>query len=131
MLEPLASMPACPPFPDFTDFERKALDVIAGSFGPHADTLRKQIDASQVIDRINTIHGFYTRIKVDRSACGALPVAQTDGGYFEVEGIEHGVGVILWYEDGFLSDIEGFGYGEDVFEGIDLSGLKFVSGRPN
>jgi hypothetical protein len=126
---PLASLPACPPFPEFTDFERKALDVIAECFGSDADKFLRQVDASEVIDRINTIHGFYTRVRADRSACEPLPITDS-GGHFEVADIEHGVGVILWGEDGYLDQIEGFGYGADVFAGKDLSKLKFVSGRP-
>jgi hypothetical protein len=119
----LASLPACPPFPEFTDFERKALGVIADSVGSDADKFHLQVEASEVFDRISTIHGFYTRIKVDRLASEALPNEQRAGGYFEVQGIEHGVGVILWFEDGYLHQIEGFGYDTDVFEGKDLDKL--------
>jgi hypothetical protein len=126
---PLASLPACPPFPEFTDFERKALQVIAECFGPNADIFRRQIAASEVTDRINTIHGFYTRIKVDRSACAPLPTDQRGGGDFEVKGIKHGVGVLSWFNEGYLEQLEGFGYDHDVFAGKNLSDVKFISGR--
>jgi hypothetical protein len=127
MNEPLASSPAVPPFPEFTDFERKALDVIARSFGDDAKKFLRQVEASEVIDRINTIHGFYTLVKVDRSACEALHVGQKGGGHFEVEGIRYGLGVITWFEDGYLKELEGFGY-DDVLDGKNLSELNFISG---
>ncbi len=124
----LASYPACPPFPAFTNFEAKALDFIAAEFDCGADTFRQQMASAKVTDRINTIHGFYTRIAADRES--APPIA-TDrlGGQFEVESIELGLGIIVWFEDGYVDYIEGFGYGTDVLAGIDLAELKFVSGQ--
>lgn len=120
----LADYPACPPFPSFTDFEARALDCLAGMFGPDADEFRKQVSASRVVDRVNTIVGFYTRVVVDRSATRPLAVS-FKGGHFEVPGIDHGMGVVLWGEDGYLETIEGFTYDDDPLAGQDLSDLKF------
>lgn len=122
----LATLPACPPFPSFTDFELRALDSIASMFGDAEDEFRKQVAASTVTDRINTIVGFYTRVVVDRSACRPLPI-QSKGGHFEVDGVEHGVGVVLWEEDGYLETIEGFTYDDDPLRGRELSDLKFIA----
>jgi len=122
----LAGYPACPPFPSFTDFEARALSCLAEMFQTDAEEFRKQVRASRVVDRVNTIVGFYTRVLVDRSACRPLPI-QTKCGHFEVAGIEHGMGVVLWAEDGYLKTIEGFTYNDDPLRGRDLSDLKFVA----
>jgi hypothetical protein len=122
----LAASPACPPFPSFTDFEVRALDCIAAMFGADADEFRRQVNASTVVDRINTIVGFYTRVVVDRSTCRPLSV-RLKGGHFEVAGIELGMGVVLWDEGGYLETIEGFTYDDDPLEGRDLADLQFVA----
>lgn len=122
----LAAYPACPPFPSFTNFEARALDCLASMFGADAKEFRKQVNASKVVDRVNTIVGFYTRVVVDRSACRPLPV-RLKSGHFEVAGIEHGIGVVLWDEDGYLETIEGFTYDDNTLAGRDLSDLKLVA----
>ncbi|CAN7210979.1 hypothetical protein LJR225_000746 [Phenylobacterium sp. LjRoot225] len=121
----LAELPPCPPFPEFTDFEQRALDSIAALFDADEDVFRRQIAAARVVDRINTIVGFYARVIVDRSKCQPLNM-RAKGGHFEVEGIEHGMGVVLWEEDGYLNLIEGFTYSDSPLEGVDLAELKFI-----
>lgn len=123
----LADAPACAPFPAFTDFERRALESTAPLFGENAEAFRKQVSSAEVVDRINTIVGFYTRVKVDRAKCSPVPLSH-QGAHFEVEGIEHGLGIILWDTngDGFLETIEGWTVDEDPLEGVDLATLKFV-----
>jgi hypothetical protein len=124
---PLAEAPACPPFPAFTDFERRALDNTAPLFGDKADAFREQVGSAEVVDRINTIVGFYTRVKVDRGKCSPVPFNH-QGAHFEVEGIEHGLGIVLWDTDGdgYLETIEGWTVGENPLEGVDLAKLKFL-----
>jgi hypothetical protein len=123
----LANAPPCPPFPAFTDFERRALDSTALMFGDKADAFREQVASAEVVDRINTIVGFYTRVKVDRTKCSPVPLSH-QGAHFEVEGIEHGLGIVLWDTDGdgYLETIEGWTVDENPLEGLDLADLKFV-----
>jgi hypothetical protein len=122
---PLAKLPPCPPFPALTAFEQRALESIAVLFDADADAFRDQIASLQVIDRINTVVGFYTRVVVDRSKCRPLNI-RAKGGHFDVEGIEHGVGVVLWDDDGYLETIEGFTYDDDPLAARDLATLKFI-----
>jgi hypothetical protein len=125
MNEPLASLPACPPFPEFTAFEGAALKAISPLVGCDAENFLAQVNSSLVIDRINTAHGFYTRVSVDRAE--VQPVAlEGKGGSFEVEGIEHGIGLLLWGDDGYLETIEGYSYGGDPLLGRTLADLKFL-----
>ncbi len=122
---PLASLPPCPPFPAFTDFETQALNSIAALFETDAAAFRQQIASARVIDRINTIVGFYTRVVVDRSNCQPLSI-RGKGGHFEVEGVDLGMGIVLWDDEGYLDQIEGFTYTDDPLARVDLAGLKFV-----
>jgi hypothetical protein len=121
----LRELPPCPPFPALTAFEQQALESISGLFDEDAAAFRDQIASARVIDRINTIVGFYTRVVVDRSKCRPLNV-RAKGGHFEVEGIENGMGVVLWDADGYLETIEGFSYDNDPLAGRDLATLKFI-----
>lgn len=123
--EPLASSPPVPPFPQFTTFERRALEVIASAFGSHADEFRRQIEASRVTDRVNTAVGFYTRIDVDRSVPDPLPITHK-GAHFDVPGTRYGMSVTLWDDEGYLSTIEGVTYGDDDLSGQDLADLDFT-----
>ena len=115
----LAEQPPCPPLPAFTQFERKALDCIAAEFANEEAAFREQVASAEVTDRINTAVGFYTRVRVDRTKQGA---------HFDVEGVEHGLGVILWDKsgDGYLDTIEGYTYDDDPLAGVNLADLKFV-----
>jgi hypothetical protein len=123
--EPLASLPACPPFPSFTEFEAKALEAIAELFGDKADEFRQQVARGEVIDRINTIHGFYTRVRIGRGESRPVEIAH-QGGHFAVEGLQHGVGVTVWGDDGYLETIEGYTYDYGGLEGWQLSELKLL-----
>lgn len=123
----LAVAPACPPFPAFTEFERRTLESTAPLFGQEAEAFLEQIASAEVVDRINTIVGFYTRVKVDRAKCSPVRMSH-QGAHFEVEGIEHGLGIILWDTDGdgYLETIEGWTVDEDPLEGVDLAKVKFI-----
>jgi hypothetical protein len=48
---------------------------------------------------------------IDRSKCQPLKI-RFKGGHFDVEGIEHGMRVILWDEEGYLDEIEDFTYSD-------------------
>lgn len=124
--EPLASLPAIPPFPALTNFERRTLSVIAKLFGPDEATFLTQVEAARVTDRINTVVGFYTRIAMDRATVAALPITHK-GAHFEVPGTRYGMLVTLWDDDGYLTQIEGVTYGEDDMGGQELANLDFTS----
>jgi len=126
MDEPLASLPAIPPFPELTKFERRTLSVIAKLFGPDEAAFLKQVDAARVTDRIDTAVGFYTRIAMDRATVAALEITHK-GAHFEVPGTRYGMLVTLRDDDGYLADIEGVTYGEDDMGGQKLTDLDFTS----
>lgn len=120
-----ASLPSCPPIAAFTAFETRALDCLASLFESCEGEFRRQLAFARVIDRIKTAVGFRTRVSVDRSACRPLTM-RLRGGHFDVEGLELGMGVILWDEGGYLDTIEGFTYEDVPLEGRELADLRFV-----
>jgi hypothetical protein len=124
----LSELPSAPPFPQLTEFEARALDCIAPMLSEDESAFRAQIATARVVDRINTGHGFYTRIEVDRAACPPAPSLQAAGADFEVLDVVHGVGVVLWDDNlsGYLATIEGFTYVDPGLSGRDLAALRFV-----
>jgi hypothetical protein len=132
----LADYPPVPPFPNFTDLERQALDCIASGLAQDEAALRVQLAHCQVIDRINTIVGFYTRVAVDRQAAPALQglMRGPEGAQIELVQATYGLIFLLWFEDGYLETIEGAlnasGCGDgdgDTFAGVDLNALRIVA----
>ncbi|MBX3479807.1 MAG: hypothetical protein KF842_05365 [Caulobacter sp.] len=128
----LATYPPVPPFPSFTRFEQGVLETMADAAGENGDIFRQQLRAARVVDRINTVVGFYTRIVIER---GAAPLLATinprlSGCQTELAEANYGLVFILSYEDGYLSQIEGclnssgnYDSGDDTLGGSDLSWL--------
>ncbi len=113
---------------ELTFFERGVLDSVAAAFGDAADAFRKQVETVRVIGRENTIVGFYTLVDVDRTVCAPVPMWGR-GGHFDVDGIEHGVGIMLWDRDGdgYLDTIEGWTTEDSgPFDRIDFATLRLV-----
>lgn len=100
---------------------------MAPQFGDEAGAFREQVASAEVVDRINTVVGFYTKVKVDRASCSPVRLRH-QGAHFQVEGTEHGIGIILWDQagDGYLETIEGWTVDEGLLERADLANLKFV-----
>ena len=90
---------------------------------------RRQLDRASVIDRINTLVGFYTRVVIDRARCTPLNLSGK-GAQFDVEGVDHGLGIVVWGEDGYLATIEGFTNAGRPLQGVDLAQLNFVAVQP-
>ncbi|MFP1132127.1 hypothetical protein [Asticcacaulis sp. W401b] len=126
---PLSELPFEGPFPDFTPFESYVLQELASEFESHEHVFREQLRHAQVIDRINTGAGFYTRVKIEPSSCPALSYRQ-QGSHFDVADVEHGIGIVLWGDEGYLDTIEGYTYGDVSLVGRELSGLHILASAP-
>lgn len=110
-----------------TDFERRALQATAPLFGDSASAFLEQVSSAVVTERKNTGVGFYTTVVVDRQRCTPVPLSRR-GAHFEVQGVEHGVGIVLWDTDGdgYLATIEGWTVDDNPLIPVDLSELRFV-----
>ncbi|MEM8849745.1 MAG: hypothetical protein AAGE03_06880 [Pseudomonadota bacterium] len=102
------------PFPEFTSLEDAVLHALAPQLGEWEATYLRQLESAAAADRINTGVGFYTRVRVDTSACAPLPHGLSKnersiaGDHFSVREFDHGLGIILWEAQGFLQTIEGY-----------------------
>jgi hypothetical protein len=117
-----------PPIGELTAFESAVLAEIGARLGDDGALFLEQVRHVRVIDRENTVVGFYTQLKIDKSACRALPIK--DGhfadGHFQVEQLEVGVGIELYAQDGFLTTIEGWTVGDDELTDTMIANLKLV-----
>jgi hypothetical protein len=106
---------------DLTLLERAVLETLLSRDEPGYDELREQLTSCRVVSREMTGVGFYSTLKVD----AATPPVAADVGnplgtghafpddiYAAIEGLEQGAGFVLWLDDGWLSQLEGFTYDE-------------------
>ena len=87
--------------------------------------LDAQFASATDISRENTGIGFYTRFTVARNSTTALSgdrLRNRPGA--KVEGLEHGMGFILWLKNGFAHCLEGYSYDESTAE-IDFHKAAF------
>lgn len=98
------------------DFERQAMELILFGDHLHLQILRSQLAAAAVSSREYTGVGFFTSFAVPDS-CSRLPA---DGGrwtisdvFGEAAGVEHGVGFILFIENGALDTLECYTFGTE------------------
>jgi hypothetical protein len=99
-------------------FNRLEQDIFAWIKGKYPkSTLANQIDSAKLISRRWTRVGFYVDFEVDKD----LPKLKIEdyGGNFPLSGpgieseeIHHGGGSLLWGNDGYLTSLELFAYGD-------------------
>jgi hypothetical protein len=109
----------------FTDLESAVLHAIFSETPGIRDALERQFEAAEVLDRENTGVGFFTRIGVRADVprvASPSPLGREVGA--KVEGLDHGMGFILFMEDGRIRTLEGFTY-TDSTTGLDLEHLNF------
>lgn len=83
-----------------------------------------------VLSRENTGAGFYTRFSIERTY--QTPIEgerQRRGPEVRIDGLEHGMGFILWLKEGYADCLEGYCYGEST-AGIALerAGFEILQG---
>ena len=98
-----------------TPLEQAVLRAICDKYPPDKAILEAQLSAATFLRRENTGVGFYTYLFVDRTSSpiggdrfryGPAPV--------KVDGLEHGMGFILWLKEGYADCLEGFSYDEST-----------------
>jgi len=111
---------------EFTDLELAALHSIFLETPKLAPALERQLALATVAERENSGGGFFTTISVVGHAPGVV-VSDVLG--FEtqahVKGLEHGMGFVLFTEDGLIHLLEGFAYGPESTAALDLQSLEF------
>jgi len=103
-------------------FEKEVLLTILRENKDKYPNLESQLEMTTVTGRENSGAGFFVDLQASEVA-GSLPVTDILGHVqVEVDGLQHGLGFVIFLENGRLSMLEGFSYGENTFD-IDLSQL--------
>jgi hypothetical protein len=95
-----------------TPLEQAVLDAIALQVPEVADALAGQQGKVRVTARENTGAGFYTTFDVAQGSPieRASPLGDVGG---SIDGLEHGMGFLLWLQNGRIYRLEGYSYGDD------------------
>jgi hypothetical protein len=104
--------------------EQAVLDAIALQVPEAADALAGQQGQVRVTARKNTGAGFYTTLDVSRGSPikgVASPLGDVGA---TVTGLQHGMGFLLWLQDGHIHKLEGYSYGEST-SGVDFERVTF------
>lgn len=100
--------------PNLTVLEAKVLGSICEMHRADRTALESQLATAVIRSRENTGAGFYTRFEV-RSRQDAIPGERKRiGRNAKIEGLKHGMGFILWLNDGYAATLEGYSFGEDT-----------------
>ena len=105
--------------------EQAVIEAAAHDYPASADALREQIDALQVVSFRNTGGGFFSTVHAPSNARRLVDKSPLDVGTGSVDGIEHGMGFLVFLEDGHPSVIEGYAFAAVSTNGIDFSSVSF------
>jgi hypothetical protein len=109
----------------FTPLERAVLRAICERPSIDRVALETQLATATVIRRENTGAGFYTQMAVQRDSVASVGGERRRiGPAATVEGLERGMGFILWLKEGFADCLEGYCYSEST-TGIDFDRVSF------
>ncbi len=100
--------------PSFTVLERKVLDAVCEMHPADRSALESQLARAVIRSRENTGAGFYTRFEVDSSQRAVSGDRTRAGPNATIEGLQHGMGFILWLDRGYAATLEGYSFDEDT-----------------
>ena len=108
-----------------TSLERAVLLAVVDQLNsPEKENLARQVLNASVIRRENTGAGFYTHFDVGDGPYNHLPDLTDRMVEARVEGLQHGIGFILWVKNGRLDVLEGYSY-EEVTTPLKWEGVAF------
>ena len=87
--------------------------------------MREQIAAAQVTDFENTGAGFFSTVRVSAEAPQLTDKSPLDAATGSVGSIAHGMGFLVFLENGYVSLIEGYTYGDVSTVGVDFESVNF------
>lgn len=90
-----------------------------------AEQLDRQLESAEAISRENTGGGFFTSISVKGSLPVITPRTLGETTHARVGGMEHGLGFVLFMQNGWLHTLEGFSLGGEETAQIDFSNVQF------
>ena len=115
---------------EFTPLERAVLRAICEAHPVDRAALDRQLSTATVLSRENTGAGFYTRLAIERSF--GTPIGGERlrrGPEVRIDGLEHGMGFILWLKEGYADCLEGYCYEESTTKiALEQSGFEILQG---
>ncbi len=109
---------------ELTALERAVLYKIVSQYPEASGVLSAQLSGLSVTGRENTGAGFYTRFAIDSQAPVASLASPIGDVAVKVDGLDHGIGFLLWLRDGYMNQLEGFSFEEDTSD-IDWTNPSF------
>ena len=110
----------------FTQLEQAALHAIFAETPELAGDLERQFERARVKARENTGGGFFTTVAVpDDAPRVSSPKVLGYETHARVDGLEHGLGFVLFMQEGRLHILEGYARGPESTISLDLTNLAF------
>lgn len=109
---------------ELTELERAVLDVIAQQAHEPEGALAAQLASATAIRRENSGAGFYTTLLVDPGSPPTKLPSPFGDAEAQVLGVRHGMGFLLWLQDGHAERLEAYTY-DDSTSDLDLMSLRF------
>jgi hypothetical protein len=109
----------------FTPLEAAVLRGVCEMYQEERDLLEAQLSTAVFVSRENTGAGFFTKFAVGRES--SVPIGGKrlrNGPEAKIEGLEHGMGFILWLKDGYADCLEGYCYAGSTSQ-LDLERVGF------
>jgi hypothetical protein len=100
--------------PKMSEIERKLLDTLLEGDDPILDSLRAQLAESKIESRELSGSKFFLNFEIPDSVPKINPERIIIGDvYFDLEGVQHGGGAIIFIENGYLSMLEAYLNGDE------------------
>lgn len=105
--------------------ERAVLDATTCDYPALATVIQQQVESALVTGFQNTGAGFFTTVVVATHVPPLVVASPLSGGHGIVDGVENGMGFVVFLGSGRISIIEGFSYG-DCTTLIDFANVQFA-----
>ncbi|MEW5869264.1 MAG: hypothetical protein AB1894_08320 [Chloroflexota bacterium] len=119
-----------------TPFEREVLNWLLNGDNAVLHALRQQLSCAEIVSREHTGVGFYLSIMVpDRVEELDVDFPMKPNFCFgdveaDIDFLEHGAGFLLWVENGRLSCLEGYTYGDNwPIREVERFQLRYIGGE--
>ena len=112
----------------FTPLEQTAVAAILVENAEHRAIIEQQLMQTVVLSRENTGGGFFTELEVgsDAQSFEADRPSLGQNVWLGVEGLEFGLGMILHFENGRASLLEGYAVAPEDTCAIDFADVRFA-----